>query len=207
MNHADIKSNDPFQLKQTIIYLQAELNKYKSKKRQSSSSLIDELHMENEKLTTDYKQLLYKSKKHEKRISLYERQIQSLHVQRKESLSELNHFQRTEQDLRITNKELFNALSNNDLSKIIHAIENIEGKVDTLLHRNVDHSQLSLAEEKLKRLQYELDMSEKVNAALYELIVILEDYIQQMEKEADAQRVLVTYLNGRIDTLTSEQEY
>lgn len=184
MNHTDIKSNDPLQLKQTIIYLQAELNKYKSKKRQSSSSLIDELHLENEKLSAAYKELLHKNKKHEKRINLYERRIQSLQAQRKESLS---------------------ILPSIDLSEIMNAFESLEGKVDTLLHRNDDHDQLSLAEEKVSRLQDELSMTKKVNAALYELIVILEEYIQQMKKEADAQKALVKYMNERIDALTSGQ--
>jgi len=79
MNQGEVKSNDdPIALKQTIIYLRSELNKYKNKNEKTSSSLVDELLKENERLTNKYKDLLHQNKKNEKRLNLYEQRIRSL---------------------------------------------------------------------------------------------------------------------------------
>lgn len=139
MSHSDIKSNDPVQLKQTILYLSAELNKYKNKNLQPSSSLLDELQTENERLTTKYKELLHQNKKYEKRLQLYEKRIRSLEAQQKESLTALERLQDTEKDLRSANKQLSEALASTGKDQhfeTMETFERLEMKVNTLLQQS-----------------------------------------------------------------------
>lgn len=207
MNQGELKSNDdPIVLKQTIIYLRSELNKYKNKN--NSSSLVDELLKENERLTNKYKDLLHQNKKNEKRLQLYEQRIRSLESQRTESLTALERLQYKEQDLRAVNKQLYEVLGslgndrNGETAKII---ERLEMKVDSLFHQYpTPENKLSLAESKLANLQLELEKAQNINAQQYELIGILEEYIQQLTEEAQAYDELTDYLTQKINSLSSE---
>ncbi|WP_060203172.1 hypothetical protein [Sporosarcina koreensis] len=184
MSHSDIKSNDPIQLKQTIIYLRAELNKYMNKNQHASPSLFDELHSENERLTTKYKELLHQNKKYEKRLHLYEQRIRTLKFQRKETHTALERLQGTEQELRTANTQLSEALSsigNDQYSEFIQIIERLDMKVNNFSHQYTFlENQLSLAESKLSKLQLDLETARNVNAKQFELITILEEYIQHL---------------------------
>lgn len=184
MSHSDIKSNDPIQLKQTIIYLRAELNKHMNKNQQASPSLFDELHSENERLTNKYKELVHQNKKYEKRLQLYEQRIRMLEFQRTESLTALERLQGTEQELRTANAQLAEALSaigKDQYSEFTQIIERLDMKVNHFSDRYTRlEDQLSLAESKLSKSQLDLETVRNVNAAQLELITILEEYIQQL---------------------------
>jgi chromosome segregation ATPase len=183
MSQSEVKSNDPIQLKQTIIYLRAELNKYKNKYQHSPSSLLDDLQTENERLTNKYKELLHQNKKYEKRIHLYEQRIHSLEAQRKESLVALERLQGTEKDLRAANSQL-SSIGNDQHLEVMKTIKRLEMKVETVLHQYIpSQNELSLAESKVSKLQLDLETARNVNAKQFELITILEEYILQLTKE------------------------
>lgn len=184
MSHSDIKSNDPVQLKQTIIHLRAELNKHMNKNQQASPSLFDELHSENERLTNKYKELVHQNKKYEKRLQLYEQRIRRLEFQRTESLTALERLQGTEQELRTANAQLTEALSaigTDHYKEFIQIIEKLDMKVNQFTdHYILLKDQLSLAESKLSKARLDLQAARNVNAKQCELISILEEYIQQL---------------------------
>lgn len=208
MSQGDIKSNDPMLLKQTIIYLSSELNKYKNKNDHISSSQLDELIIENERLTNKYRDLLHQNKKNEKRIQLYERRIHSLEFQRKESRSTLERLQCTEQDLRTANKQLCNVLASIGVDWILETTkskERLEMKVNSLLPQfTLPENMLSLIESKLTKVQLELESSKNVNAKQQELIGILEEYIQKLTEEVHSYNELTAYLIQEINDLPPE---
>ncbi|MDW0118818.1 hypothetical protein QTL97_17985 [Sporosarcina thermotolerans] len=208
MSQGEIKSNDPILLQQTIIYLRSELNKYKTKYNRTSSSLLDELIMENERLTNKYRDLLHQNKKYEKRIQLYEQRIRSLEFQRKESLSAMELLQCTEQDLRTANKQLCDVLASIGSDRQLEtpkSIERLEMKINSLLPQNTPpKNEHSYAEGKLTKVQLELETSKNMNAKQQELIGILEEYVQKLTEEVHAYNELTAYLIQESNDLSPE---
>ena len=209
MSHGEIKSNDdPILLQQTINYLRSELDKYKNKSDHTSSSLLDELITENDRLTIKYKELLHQNKKYEKRLQLFEQRIRSLETQRKESLSTLERLQCTELDLREANKQLSDVLvsiGNDRHLETTKIIERLEMKVNSYLHQYTPpENKFTLAESELIKLRLDMETAQNMNAKQSDLIGILEEYIQQLTEDVHTYNELTEYLIRKINDLSSD---
>ncbi len=107
-----VKNNDPVQLQQMIIFLRAELAKYKNEvKRLRDSdyySLILRLERENVQLTKQKKdlsmELLKLKRDHEKKIKTYYEDIQAREIQKKKQLSSIEGLLKELEELRTENK-------------------------------------------------------------------------------------------------------
>jgi len=113
----------------------------------------------------------------------------------------LERFQYKEQELRAVNKQLYEvlgSLGNDPNGETAKIIERLEMKVDSFFH------QYTTPESKLANLQLELEKARNVNAQQYELIGILEEYIQQLTEEVHAYNELTDYLTQKVNTLSSE---
>lgn len=209
MSHGEIKSNDdPILLQQTINHLRSELDKYKNKSDHTSSSLLDELITENDRLTIKYKELLHQNKKYEKRLQLFEQRIRSLETQRKESLSTLERLQCTELDLREANKQLSDVLvsiGNDRHLETTKIIERLEMKVNSYLQQYTPpENKFTLAESELIKLRLDMETAQNMNAKQSDLIGILEEYIQQLTEDVHTYNELTEYLIRKINDLSSD---
>ncbi|NYF26356.1 hypothetical protein [Sporosarcina sp. JAI121] len=114
MNSEKIKNNDPLQLQQMIIFLKAELAKYKSevKKYQDSYhySVVENLELENIQLTKEKKdlaeELVKLNQEFEKRASDYKGPFQLQGIQGKRYITSIDTFQKTKTDLLPISKQL-----------------------------------------------------------------------------------------------------
>ncbi|MFJ8100751.1 hypothetical protein [Lysinibacillus sp. NPDC096212] len=112
MDNDIVKNNDPVQLQQMIIFLRAELAKYKNEvKRLRDSdyySLVLRLERENVQLTDQKKELsmeLLKQKRdHERKIKTYYDDIQAREIQKKKQLSAIESLLKELEELRAENK-------------------------------------------------------------------------------------------------------
>ncbi|MEY9971090.1 chromosome segregation ATPase [Lysinibacillus sp. RC46] len=143
MDNDIVKNNDPVQLQQMIIFLRAELAKYKNEvKRLRDSdyySLVLRLERENVQLTDQKKELsmeLLKQKRdHERKIKTYYDDIQAREIQKKKQLSAIESLLKELEELRAENKlikeslkftkeELFSMNSDANDRSILEGLEN-----------------------------------------------------------------------------------
>ncbi|MEK4405111.1 hypothetical protein MKZ26_12005 [Sporosarcina sp. FSL K6-6792] len=114
MNSENVKNNDPLQLQQIIIFLKAELAKYKYevKKYQDSYhySLVENLEQENIQLTNEKKELAEElvklNQEFEKRAIDYKGSVQLQGLQGKRYITSIDSFQKTKTDLLPISKQL-----------------------------------------------------------------------------------------------------
>ncbi|MEZ7172691.1 hypothetical protein [Sporosarcina sp. OR05] len=121
----DLVNEDPVQLKQTIIYLRAELNKYQTKDAKATSAFIHTLQTENNRLKEEHRQLLHSSKKLSKRMSLYEKRIASLQTQNKKLLGQLSAMEKAFQEGMLAAVE-----RNYGLAEVVNALQQVAEKVE-----------------------------------------------------------------------------
>lgn len=113
-----VKNNDPLQLQQMIIFLRAELAKYKNEvKRLRDSdyySLVLRLERENVQLVKQKKELsmeLLKQKRdHERKTKIYYDDIQAREIQKKKQLSSIEGLLKELEELRAENKQVKESL-------------------------------------------------------------------------------------------------
>lgn len=114
-----VKNNDPIQLQQMIIFLRAELAKYKNEVKRLRDgdyySLILRLERENVDLTKQKKELsmeLLKLKRdHDRTIKTYYDDIQSREIQKKKQLSSIEGLLKELEELRVENKLIKESLN------------------------------------------------------------------------------------------------
>ncbi|MEY9977730.1 hypothetical protein [Lysinibacillus sp. RC79] len=112
MDNDIVKNNDPIQLQQMIIFLRAELAKYKNEvKRLRDSdyySLVLRLERENVQLMQQKKdlsmELLKQKRDHEKKLKTYYEDIQAREIQKKKQLSSIEGLLKELEELRAENK-------------------------------------------------------------------------------------------------------
>ena len=172
VNFGDIKSNDPMQLKQTIIFLRAELNKYKT--AEPAPRQIHEIQEENRQIKEDYQQLLYANQKLEKRLRIYQKRIQTLE----------------------NNRKTHAFLSAPSEDHIQHAVDRLEamtqnlGKELSLLQTDQTERKrlVELLDEqkgKLELLQNKLQEEQKLSQLQHELIALLETYTERLTTKTE----------------------
>ncbi|QDQ00979.1 hypothetical protein FOH38_11185 [Lysinibacillus fusiformis] len=118
MDNESVKNNDPIQLQQTIIFLRAELTKYKGEVERLRDSdyysLVLRLERENVQLTNREKELsleLIKLKRElEKESKDYQEDMQVREIQRKKLISSIEALLKDKNDLRAENEQLMEAL-------------------------------------------------------------------------------------------------
>lgn len=106
MNDDGGKHEDVLQLKQLVLHLQAELNRYKT----NLPSPREDMESEQERLLEAYNGLLYTSKKQEKRIQLYEKRLSMLTSQRDEALLAAGQYKKENRSLKEMNDLLSESL-------------------------------------------------------------------------------------------------
>lgn len=121
----DFVNEDPVQLKQTIIYLRAELNKYQTKDAKATSAFIHTLQTENNRLKEEHRQLLHSSKKLSKRMSLYEKRIASLQTQNEKLLGQLSAIEKAFQEGMLAAVE-----RNYGLAEVVNALQQVAERVE-----------------------------------------------------------------------------
>lgn len=156
MNHVDLKSEDPMHLKKTIIYLRAELNKYRTTNSKQDTELVHMLQTENKQLHHNFLQLLYAYKKSEKRLRIYEKRIANLQKQNK--------------NLVLVNDQFHSTILafQSDIQKLIEVV-----------------SANAYIQQELQKLAAELDAQMAVNRTQQQLIAVLESYVERLVKEPD----------------------
>lgn len=160
MDNDIVKNNDPIQLQQMIIFLRAELAKYKNEvKRLRDSdyySLVLRLERENVQLTKQKKELsmeLLKQKRdHEKKLKTYYEDIQARETQKKKQLSSIEGLLKELEELRAENK----------LMK-----ETLKSAKDKLLSTNSDVHDKTIVDYLEKKLNvFTKDISQQMNTII-----------------------------------------
>lgn len=171
----DLVNEDPVQLKQTIIYLRAELNKYQSKDAKATSASIHTLQTENNRLKEEQRQLLHTSKKLEKRLFIYEKRIATLQTQNEKLTAQLSSMEKTFQEEMMAAVEPVNALTEvvNTLQQFAERFENVDRSEDPFVQMV----------EQLQAVSGELEIGKNVSVKLLEE---LQTTVDRMEaKSAD----------------------
>ncbi|WP_156450463.1 hypothetical protein [Sporosarcina sp. HYO08] len=115
MNSEYIKNSDPIQLQQMIIFLRAELAKYKHEVKKHKDddyyySLVEQLEQENSQLKKEQKvlkQKYYKSMKEFKvEANAYQEKIQTYEVQRKKYITSIHKLRNSANDVQLIHKQL-----------------------------------------------------------------------------------------------------
>lgn len=194
MNHGDLKSNDPMQLKQAIIYLRAELNKYQTKDSKTASDLIHTLQAENNDLKEVQLNLLYANKKNEKRLRIYGKRIALLQKQKDELILLNKRLQNSEQDLQSAIQDLREIAGLLDKRSSMEnawmqELDKLSEKVETYKAETKQYENLIqlLADKKIEinELSTELDRQKAISQTQHELIEVLESYVERLVKEPD----------------------
>ena len=174
MNSENIKNNDPLQLQQIIIFLKAELAKYKYevKKYQDSYhySVVENLEQENIQLTNEKNELAEElvklNQEFEKRASDYKGPVQLQGIQGQRYMTSIDTFQKTKTDLLPISKQL---------TEVINKLKD-EANID--LHRYKKHDrQVTSLHKKLANNKTTIDQLENK----------LVDFIQEENKQVHSQ--------------------
>lgn len=149
VDNQSVKNNDPIQLQQMIIFLRAELAKYKNEinrlRDSDYYSLVLRLERENVQLTKRNKELAMDRMKlkrtNEKELKAYNEDIQRREIQRKKHISSIDTLLREIEHLRSENKELRQttnannnellAIKRNYVAEEKQAIESLEIQLST----------------------------------------------------------------------------
>jgi len=202
-----VKNNDPVQLQQMIIFLRAELAKYKNEvKRLRDSdyySLVLRLERENVQLTKQKKELsmeLLKQKRdHERKIKTYYDDIQAREIQKKKQLSSIESLLKELEELRAENKLIKETLKstkdeflsvNSDVNyKIL--VDGLENKLNVFT-RDISQ-QMKTMMEAIERSRVEQTNSDNLNKHLAKEI---EEKSTEIERLSDIKKHSFS-LNGK----------
>jgi chromosome segregation ATPase len=168
VNSDNVKNNDPLQLQQMVIFLKAELAKYKYevKKYQDDyhHSLVEALEQDNNQLMNEKNELseeLFRlNKELIKRTIDYKERIHLLEMECEKYITSIDALQKTKTDLWTTNKQF------------TEAIQNLKDGLDTNQHNDKQNFSLNskIAEYKttIEQLEYKLvDLIQNTNKQLY----------------------------------------
>ncbi|WP_107924059.1 hypothetical protein [Lysinibacillus parviboronicapiens] len=215
MDNESVRNNDPIQLQQMIIFLRAELAKYKNEVERLRDSdyysLVLRLERENVQLTNREKELtleLIKLKRElEKEVTQYQEDIQMREIQRKKHVSSIEALLKDKNDLRMENEQLMGALKAAEdelrsfkkerqevmVADYKTAIENLENKL--IDFTEITNKQMENIVEELGTTRRELSGSDNIN---YYLVKEIE------EKRVENDKLLneIAELNHHIELLS-----
>ncbi|WP_107948705.1 hypothetical protein [Lysinibacillus parviboronicapiens] len=215
MDNESVRNNDPIQLQQMIIFLRAELAKYKNEVERLRDSdyysLVLRLERENVQLTNREKELtleLIKLKRElEKEATQYQEDIQMREIQRKKHVSSIEALLKDKNDLRMENDQLMGALKAAEdelmsfkkerqevmVADYKTAIENLENKL--IDFTEITNKQMENIVEELGTTRRELSGSDNIN---YYLVKEIE------EKRIENDKLLneIAELNHHIELLS-----
>ncbi len=215
VDNESVRNNDPIQLQQMIIFLRAELAKYKNEVERLRDSdyysLVLRLERENVQLTNREKELtleLIKLKRElEKEVTQYQEDIQMREIQRKKHVSSIEALLKDKNDLRMENEQLMGALKAAEdelrsfkkerqevmVADYKTAIENLENKL--IDFTEITNKQMENIVEELGTTRRELSGSDNIN---YYLVKEIE------EKRVENDKLLneIAELNHHIELLS-----
>ncbi len=215
VDNESVRNNDPIQLQQMIIFLRAELAKYKNEVERLRDSdyysLVLRLERENVQLTNREKELtleLIKLKRElEKEATQYQEDIQMREIQRKKHVSSIEALLKDKNDLRMENDQLMGALKAAEdelmsfkkerqevmVADYKTAIENLENKL--IDFTEITNKQMENIVEELGTTRRELSGSDNIN---YYLVKEIE------EKRIENDKLLneIAELNHHIELLS-----
>ncbi|GKV56154.1 hypothetical protein NCCP2222_21010 [Sporosarcina sp. NCCP-2222] len=199
MSLHEVKSNDPVQLKQTIIYLRAELNKYRMKETDSASTSIQELQKHNSQLQEDFQNLTHTKLKLEKRLAIYEKRIRTLE----------RRLRILEEERRLLVKIPYASDGTNTIWEQWE--ERLEDFQTTLIKLNRQIilltqgiTLLSSQENQIVELKSTLEYKQKLIQTQQELIAVLEKYVEQLTSETN--EIPIDYILQQIEILADAYE-
>jgi len=172
-----VKNNDPIQLQQMIIFLRAELAKYKNEVKRLRDgdyySLILRLERENVELTKQKKELsmeLLKLKRdHDRTIKTYYDDIQAREIQKKKQLSSIESLLKELEELRAENKLIKESLkfTKDELLSMNSdkvTVDSLENKLNVFT-RDISQQMQSIIEA-IERSRLEQNNSDSLNKHL-----------------------------------------
>lgn len=215
MDNESVRNNDPIQLQQMIIFLRAELAKYKNEVERLRDSdyysLVLRLERENVQLTNREKELtleLIKLKRElEKEATQYQEDIQMREIQRKKHVSSIEALLKDKNDLRMENDQLMGALKAAEdelrsfkkerqevmVADYKTAIENLENKL--IDFTEITNKQMENIVEELGTTRRELSGSDNIN---FYLVKEIEEKRIENDKLLDE----IAELNHHIELLS-----
>lgn len=176
---------DPTQLQQTIIYLRAELNKYRMKEKQTAASLLPELEAEIVQLHEQHQQLQYTKRKLEKRIVLYEKRMRTLETKVRKAEADKNQLYGVQKELRalLAKQPEGTCQDGQRLGIQLDAATNlIVTKLDELKDLT---KRRSYDEDNEWNMRLALQQEQQVVKTQQELIAVLETYVEQLTRKLD----------------------
>ncbi|MFJ8514046.1 hypothetical protein [Lysinibacillus xylanilyticus] len=199
MDNDIVKNNDPVQLQQMIIFLRAELAKFKNEvKRLRDSdyySLVLRLERENVQLTKQKKdlsmELLKQKREHEKKLKTYYEDIHAREFQRKKQLSSIEGLLKELEELRAENKLIKETLKSTkdeflSVKSDVHykaLVDGLENKLNVFT-RDINQ-QMKTIVEAIERSRVEQTNSDNLNKHIAEEI---EGKSTEIEKLSDVKK-------------------
>ncbi|MGE7997712.1 hypothetical protein ACQKOF_03340 [Lysinibacillus sp. NPDC093190] len=210
MDNDIVKNNDPIQLQQMIIFLRAELAKYKNEvKRLRDSdyySLVLRLERENVQLTQQKKdlsmELLKQKRDHEKKLKTYYEDIQAREIQKKKQLSSIEGLLKELEELRAENKLMKETLkSTKDEFLSVNSDASYRTTVDYFENRfNVFTREISIQMktiiEAIERSRLEQANSDNLNKHLSKDIEEKSSEIEKLSEELAVEKKHTLSLSG-----------
>lgn len=209
MEEKNLKINDPLQLQQMIIFLKAEIAKYKDEinkyKESDYYSLAERFEQENIQLTKEKndlsEQVVKLAEELKSRTSNYEKRIRSQQIQIREYISSLDTLQKTKVELQEMNEQLTLVMNelNDSLQQQIEFNKTTLGQLENKLVHLIQDSMklLSSQMKKVDLTNKELLQSEKVKQHLLNEIEEKNNIISKLEIE-------VTDLKARNEQLAED---
>ncbi|MFE3575318.1 hypothetical protein [Lysinibacillus sp. NPDC059133] len=211
MDNDIVKNNDPIQLQQMVIFLRAELAKYKNEVKRLKDgdyySLVLRLERENVELTKQKKELsmeLLKLKRdHERTIKTYYDDIQAREIQKKKQLSSIEGLLKELEELRAENKLIKESLkftkdellSINSDANYKTTVDGLENKLNVFT-RDISQ-QMKTISEVLERSHSEQANSDNLNKHLTKKIEEKSSEIAKLSEElADVKKYSLS-LSGK----------
>ena len=197
MNSEKIKNNDPLQLQQMIIFLKAELAKYKYevKKHQDSYhySLVESLERENLHLMNEKKELAEElvklNQKLEKRAINYKGPVQLQGMQGNRFITPIDTFQKTKTDLLPISKQLTEVI--NKLKDGVNTDQQrykIHDRQVSSLHKKLENNKTTIAQLEYKLVDFIQEENKQVHTQLEKLDIANKERTQS---EKVRQRLLI----------------
>ncbi|MFJ7737016.1 hypothetical protein ACIQ2D_11815 [Lysinibacillus sp. NPDC097287] len=195
MDNESIKNNDPFQLQQMIIFLKAELAKYKNEVRihreSDYYSLVVKLEEEIVQLMSEKKELslviLKLKKDFEKEKNEYNEVIQSQDIQRVKQISSIEALLKEKNELRTINKQLSEALKKAQEELVAYSQDrgelrevNYKGIIDNLENKLIDFFQ-----ETNKQMHSVVGKFEETHKEMHESDYVKKYLVKELEEKSN----------------------
>ncbi|MBE1556786.1 hypothetical protein [Sporosarcina limicola] len=221
MNSEYIKNNDPLQLQQMIIFLKAELAKYKYEVEKYKDgyhySLVEELEQENLQLTNEKNELseeLYKlNQEFEKRTRDYKESVHSHEMQRKKYVTSIDALRKTKTDLRPINKQLSEVIKKLKVGFNTDQYRNRKhDRQVTLLHKKLSDNKTTIEQLEYKLVDLIQEANKQVHTQIEKLDVTNNERIQSEKvsqyllKEIEEKNDAIMKLQKEISDLKEQNE-